>query len=57
MTVARDADSLHSLCSLGKQGHIEDVAIAKDYQGRRLGTLMIEALDSISGQLGCYKVR
>ncbi|KAE9382195.1 putative glucosamine 6-phosphate N-acetyltransferase 1 [Stipitochalara longipes BDJ] len=43
------------LCSLGKQGHIEDVAIAKDYQGKKLGMLMIEALDKISEQVGSYK--
>jgi ribosomal protein S18 acetylase RimI-like enzyme len=49
-------DSSRSLCSLGKQGHIEDVAIAKDYQGRKLGTLMIEILDKISAQVGSYKV-
>jgi len=52
----KDTDSSHSLCSLGKQGHIEDVAIAKDYQGKKLGTLIIEALDKISEQVGSYKV-
>ena len=52
----RGTDLSHSLCGLGKQGHIEDVAIAKDYQGRKLGTLMIEVLDKISEQLGSYKV-
>ncbi|KAF2665473.1 acyl-CoA N-acyltransferase [Microthyrium microscopicum] len=43
------------LFKLGTQGHVEDVGIIKALQGKRLGTKMIEALDHIASQLGCYK--
>ncbi|KAK6533265.1 Glucosamine-phosphate N-acetyltransferase-like protein [Orbilia ellipsospora] len=39
----------------GLVGHIEDIAVAKDKQGKRLGLRMIQALDHIAEQAGCYK--
>jgi glucosamine-phosphate N-acetyltransferase len=38
------------------QGHLEDIAIAKDYHGMKFGMKLINALDHIAAQLGCYKV-
>jgi hypothetical protein len=38
-------------------GHIEDIAVAKDQQGRKLGLRIILTLDAIAEQVGCYKVR
>ena len=45
-----------SLNNLGKQGHIEDIAIASEYQGKGLGIKIIEVLGSIAEKVGCYKV-
>ncbi|KAI0376023.1 acyl-CoA N-acyltransferase [Hypomontagnella monticulosa] len=39
----------------GKCGHIEEISIAKEHQGKGLGLTMIKALDSIAVNLGCYK--
>lgn len=41
--------------NLGKAGHIEDIAVAKDQQGKKLGLKMIQALDFIAEHTGCYK--
>ncbi|KAH6657463.1 acyl-CoA N-acyltransferase [Truncatella angustata] len=41
--------------ALGKVGHIEDIAVAKDQQGKKLGLRLIQALDFISEKVGCYK--
>lgn len=49
--------TLQSLNRLGKQGHIEDVAIAVPYQRRGFGKRIIETLDLLSATLGCYKVK
>ncbi|KAK4161431.1 acyl-CoA N-acyltransferase [Cladorrhinum sp. PSN259] len=40
---------------LGKVGHIEDIAVAKDQQGKKLGLRIIQALDFIAAKTGCYK--
>lgn len=50
---------MNSRCSihnLGLVGHIEDIAVAKDQQGKKLGLKIITALDYIAEQVGCYKV-
>ena len=47
---------MSSIHNLGKVGHIEDIAVAKDQQGKKLGLRIIQALDYISEQIGCYKV-
>ncbi|KAK3901975.1 acyl-CoA N-acyltransferase [Staphylotrichum tortipilum] len=41
--------------NLGSVGHIEDIAVAKDQQGNKLGLRIIQALDYIAKQIGCYK--
>lgn len=41
--------------SLGKVGHIEDIAVSKDQQGKKLGLRIIQALDYIAAKVGCYK--
>ncbi|KAJ4386183.1 Glucosamine-phosphate N-acetyltransferase-like protein [Gnomoniopsis smithogilvyi] len=40
---------------LGMVGHIEDIAVAKDQQGKKLGLRLIQALDFIANKIGCYK--
>ncbi|KAI9841247.1 MAG: Glucosamine-phosphate N-acetyltransferase-like protein [Sclerophora amabilis] len=40
---------------LGLVGHIEDIAVAKDQQGKKLGLKIIQALDYVAGKVGCYK--
>ncbi|CZR51398.1 probable glucosamine-phosphate N-acetyltransferase [Phialocephala subalpina] len=40
---------------LGLVGHIEDIAVAKDQQGKKLGLKLIQALDFIAENVGCYK--
>jgi glucosamine-phosphate N-acetyltransferase len=37
-------------------GHIEDIAVAKDQQGKKLGLRIIHTLDAIAETVGCYKV-
>ncbi|KAI1383978.1 acyl-CoA N-acyltransferase [Hypoxylon trugodes] len=39
----------------GKAGHIEEISIAKEHQKKGLGLKMIQALDSVAVNLGCYK--
>jgi len=43
------------LRELGRVGHIEDIAVAREMQGKKLGLRIIEALTHISEQVGCYK--
>jgi glucosamine-phosphate N-acetyltransferase len=40
---------------LGAVGHIEDIAVASDQQGKKLGLRVIQALDYVAEQVGCYK--
>lgn len=40
----------------GLVGHIEDIAVAKSEQGKKLGYSMISSLAALSEKLGCYKV-
>lgn len=42
--------------SLGMVGHIEDIAVEKGQQGKKLGLRIIQALDHVAAQVGCYKV-
>ncbi len=44
-----------SIHNLGLVGHIEDIAVAKDQQGKKLGLRLIQALDFIAEKIGCYK--
>lgn len=41
--------------NLGLVGHIEDIAVAKNQQGKKLGLRIIQALDHVAEQVGCYK--
>ncbi|KAF2458154.1 glucosamine 6-phosphate N-acetyltransferase [Lineolata rhizophorae] len=41
--------------NLGLVGHIEDIAVAKDQQGKKLGLRIIQALDYVADKIGCYK--
>lgn len=47
--------TLISIHNLGVIGHIEDIAVAKDQQGKKLGLKIIQALDYIAATVGCYK--
>lgn len=40
----------------GRVGHIEDIAVAKDQQGKKLGLRIINALTEIGRAQGCYKI-
>jgi GNAT superfamily N-acetyltransferase len=44
-----------SIHNLGLVGHIEDIAVAKDQQGKKLGLRIIQALDFVAENVGCYK--
>ncbi|KAL7620594.1 Glucosamine-phosphate N-acetyltransferase-like protein [Parahypoxylon ruwenzoriense] len=39
----------------GKCGHVEEISIAEEHQGKGLGLKMIQALDSVAMNVGCYK--
>ncbi|PVF98670.1 acyl-CoA N-acyltransferase [Serendipita vermifera] len=43
------------LRGLGSVGHIEDIAVSKDMQGKKLGFRVIQTLVAISETVGCYK--
>jgi hypothetical protein len=43
------------LRGLGTVGHIEDIAVDKTQQGKKLGLRIIQSLTGISEALGCYK--
>ncbi|KAK7050497.1 glucosamine 6-phosphate N-acetyltransferase [Favolaschia claudopus] len=43
------------LRGLGSVGHIEDIAVDKQQQGKKLGIRIIQALTHISENIGCYK--
>lgn len=42
--------------ALGLVGHIEDIAVAQDQQGKKLGLRIIQTLDYVAEKVGCYKV-
>lgn len=50
-----DANGRNSIHNLGLVGHIEDIAVAKDQQGKKLGLRIIQALDYLAEHVGCYK--
>ena len=43
------------LRGFGTVGHIEDIAVDKNQQGKKLGQRIIQALTHISENSGCYK--
>jgi len=40
----------------GLIGHIEDIAVSKTMQGRKLGLRIINTLEQIGRAMGCYKI-
>lgn len=46
---------LKFLRGAGTIGHIEDIAVRKDAQGKKLGLHIIKSLAHISEKVGCYK--
>ena len=46
----------NSIRNLGMVGHIEDISVAKDQQGKKLGQIIIETLSGVAEKVGCYKV-
>jgi len=46
---------IYSIHHLGVVGHIEDIAVSKDQQGKKLGLRIIQALDFVAENTGCYK--
>ncbi|KAI3405234.1 GNA1 [Candida oxycetoniae] len=40
----------------GKVGHIEDISVAIDEQGKKLGNYMVKSLSTLAKSYGCYKV-
>ena len=41
--------------NMGLVGHIEDIAVARNQQGKKLGLRIIQALDYVAEKVGCYK--
>lgn len=41
--------------NMGLVGHIEDIAVDKNQQGKKLGLRIIQALDYLAEKVGCYK--
>jgi hypothetical protein len=42
--------------NLATNGRIEDIAVAKDVKGMKLGLRILEALVHVSVEAGCHKV-
>lgn len=54
-SVTKKLINTYSIHSLGRVGHIEDIAVSKDQQGKKLGLRLIQALDYVAENVGCYK--
>lgn len=39
-----------------QRGRLEDVVVDKEYRGRHLGKLLVDAVTQLSKQIGCYKI-
>lgn len=44
-----------SIHNRGLVGHVEEIAIAQEHQGKGLGLAMLAALDGVGRSVGCYK--
>lgn len=44
-----------SIHDLGTVGHVEEIAVRDDYQGKRIGIKVLAGLTSIAKAVGCYK--
>ncbi|MCJ1348223.1 Glucosamine-phosphate N-acetyltransferase-like protein, partial [Peltigera leucophlebia] len=51
-TLVKERKFIHNL---GAVGHIEDIAVLEDQQGRKLGLHLLHALGYIAQKVGCYK--
>ncbi|EDO15340.1 hypothetical protein Kpol_1011p10 [Vanderwaltozyma polyspora DSM 70294] len=40
----------------GLVGHIEDIAVGSEFQGKKLGALLINKLTEVGLESGCYKI-
>lgn len=40
----------------GKVGHVEDMAVHRDFRHRRIGSALMEHATKMAWKLGCYKV-
>lgn len=47
--------SRFSIHGRGLVGHVEEISVAKEHQGKGLGLKMIQALDGVGKNVGCYK--
>lgn len=45
----------HSIHNRGLVGHVEEIAVAQEHQGKGLGLAMLTAIDTVGRNLGCYK--
>lgn len=52
-TVLLERKFIHSM---GIVGHIEDLAVARDQKGKKMGLRVLEALVHVANSSGCYKV-
>jgi glucosamine-phosphate N-acetyltransferase len=52
--LSREADGF-SMNNLATNGRIEDIAVAKDLKGMKLGLRILEALVHVSVEAGCHK--
>jgi glucosamine-phosphate N-acetyltransferase len=46
---------MRSMNNLATNGRIEDIAVARDQKGKRMGLRLLEALVHISSEAGCPK--
>lgn len=44
-----------SIHGRGLVGHVEEISVAKEHQGKGLGLKIIQALDGVGKNVGCYK--
>jgi glucosamine-phosphate N-acetyltransferase len=42
--------------NLAINGRIEDIAVARDQKGKRMGLRILESLVHVSTEIGCHKV-
>ena len=43
--------------NIATNGRIEDIAVARDQKGKKMGLRILEALVHLSVEAGCHKVR
>ena len=55
LSVRLELIATSSIRNLGLVGHIEDIAVTRDQQGKKLGLRIIHAMDYIADGVGCYK--